>query len=96
MVPLQDYGRRNGEGSSYAHDRPHHGYDRPHHYDPRLMYNDRYPYGRGGPSSEEDDRAIALALAEEEQYRECHVFMEFLLWMSLAPHIGFFLQSFSR
>ncbi|KAG0617179.1 hypothetical protein M758_5G170200 [Ceratodon purpureus] len=64
---FDDYGRRNGEGSSYAHDR--HGYDRPHHYDTRPMYNDRFPYGRGGPASEEDDRAIALALAEEEQHR---------------------------
>ena len=69
MVCLQD-GRRNGEGSSYSHDR--HGYERPQYYDTRPMYNDRFPYGRGGPSSEEDDRAIALALQEEEQHRECH------------------------
>lgn len=66
---LQD-GRRNGEGNSYAHDR--HGYDRPHHYDTRPMYNDRLPYGRGAPSTEEDDRAIALALEEEERHSECH------------------------
>jgi len=73
-------GRRNGEGNSYAHDR--HGYDRPHQYDTRPMYNSRPPYGRGGPSTEEDDRAFALALQEEERHSEYMTFefLNFQLW----------------
>jgi len=81
---LQD-GRRNGEGNSYAHDR--HGYDRPHQYDTQPMYNGRPPYGRGAPSTEEDDRAIALALQEEERHSECqYAFLNFLLWFCLIQH----------
>ncbi|XP_024399365.1 LIM domain-containing protein HDR3 isoform X2 [Physcomitrium patens] len=73
-----DDGMRNGAGTSYSNDR--HGYDRQGydrqgydrqgydtHYDSRLPFHDSSSNDRHEPSLEETDRAIALALAEEEE-----------------------------
>ncbi|XP_024365337.1 protein DA1 [Physcomitrium patens] len=57
-----DDARPIGVGSSYSNDR--HGYDR--HHELRPPKYDRPSYERGEPSSEETDRAIAIALSEDE------------------------------
>lgn len=104
---LQD-GMRNGAGTSYSNDR--HGYDRQGydrqgydrqgydtHYDSRLPFHDSSSNDRHEPSLEETDRAIALALAEEEQqssserHHPSHVFFCFCvyvcdsIWSRIAP-----------
>jgi hypothetical protein len=71
----QDF-RRSGEGTSYSNGGPSYTYERPHHHDARPPYtsndnrpmysNGRIPHYRGDFSTEENDRAIALALSEED------------------------------
>ena len=71
----QDF-RRSGEGTSYSNGGPAYTYERPHHHDARPPYtsndnrpmysNGRIPHYRGDFSTEENDRAIALALSEED------------------------------
>lgn len=72
---MQDF-RRSGEGTSYSNGGPPYPYERPHHHDARPPYssndnrpmysNGRIPHYRGDFSTEENDRAIALALSEED------------------------------
>lgn len=71
----QDF-RRSGEGTSYSNGGPAYTYERPHHHDARPPYssndnrpmysNGRIPHYGGDFSTEENDRAIALALSEED------------------------------